>query len=170
MLPNKNLEFVTSKIKDTEVALFHCLTESILRIPNTVIRTLKVDDEGNIWFFVARPQQLISQFDQEFPVSLKYFKKGKSYTLQIFGTARMLTDVNDIQDEIKLSTEELNNALCTQLLIKVKINQVEFLDLAAQRYNMLQRLKASLFEMLHWAQPVARQYNFSGGGRVNYGY
>ncbi|WP_207491965.1 hypothetical protein [Aridibaculum aurantiacum] len=170
MSANKNLQFIASKILDTEVALFHCLTNSILRVPNTVIKTLKVDDEGHIYFFVARPQQLISEFDQEFPVSLNYFKKGKSYTLQIFGTARMLTNAEEITEEIKLSSEEVSNALCTQLLIKVKIRQVEFCDLAARRQNMFQRLKASVLTFLHWAQPMERQYNFSAGSRVNYGF
>lgn len=170
MHTDKNLQFITSRILDTEVALFHCLTNSILKIPNTVINTLDVDSDGNVWFFVARPQQLISQFDQAFPVRLKYYKKGKNYTFDVFGTAQMLTDANDISDELKLSAEEISNALCTQLLIKVKINKVEFHELAFYKTSYFKQFKAMLYSWFNWTQREGREYNFNTPAPVRYGF
>ena len=166
---DKNLQFITSKILDTEVAIFHCLTNSILRVPNAVIRTIKADNDGNVYFFVARPPQLLSQFDQAFPVSLKYFKKGKTYTVQVLGTANMITNAADINEDLRLSAEEISNALCTQLLLKVKINKVEFIDLAAHRKSFLQQVKTAIYSFLHWAEPQGVEYNFSTRTSIPYG-
>lgn len=170
MATNKNLLFIKQKIEQTEVALFHCLTNSILRVSNTVIKTLKVDDDGNIWFFITRPQQLISQFDHEFPVSLTYYKKGNTYKMHVSGTAQMLTNAEEIGAEVKLSQEEVSNALCTQLLIKVRIQSAEFRELSYGSHSMLQRLKTSILNLLHWAQPMERQFNFSSRNDVQYGF
>ena len=170
MHSDKNLQFIKSKILDTEVAIFHCLTNSILRIPNAVIRTLKADNDGNIYFFVARPPQLVSQFDQAFPVSLKYFKKGKTYTVRVFGTANMITNATEINEDLKLSSEEISNALCTQLLLKVKISKVEFYDLAAHRKNILQQLKTFIYSLVNYTEPQGVEYDFSPRTPIRYGF
>ena len=67
--------FIAEKIHDIKYAIFYCHSNSQLHINNAVISSSKVDENGRISFFVTRPHQLLSQFDQEFPVRLNYFPK-----------------------------------------------------------------------------------------------
>jgi len=112
----KILHFIAEKIEDIKVAIFYCHSNSPLKINNTIIHTYKVDDCGNITFFINRPQQLISQFDREFPVGLNYFKKGKNYFMNIFGKARIIHDPEELAYQKDLTAEEINNALTIKKL------------------------------------------------------
>jgi hypothetical protein len=170
MHTDKNLQFIKTKILETQVALFHCQTESLLRIQNTVIQTHSVDDDGNIWFFIPRPQQLISQFEQEFYVGLKYFRKGSDYSINIDGKARMLIDPEELTWETELTQEEINMALTTQVLVRVKIQNVEFFEHAGSQKGVLARAKSFFYSILDWAEPNAKRFEFGQGNPVHYGF
>src|ERR1700712_3400130 len=125
---DKALQFISEKIEEIKVAIFYCHSNSPLKINNTIIQTFKVDDCGNITFFINRPQQLISQFDREFPVGLNYFKKGKNYFMNIFGKARIIHDPEELAYQTDLTPEEINTALTTHILVKVQILRADFHD------------------------------------------
>lgn len=169
MSTNNNFQFVQSKILDTGIAIFECHTNSLLRVPNTIINTLAADAEGNIWFYIARPQQLISEFEKEFPVSVLYYKKGKNYKLQVIGTACMVIDFDTIGSEVKLSADEIASAMCSQLLIRVKIHRAEYYDLASDRPNIVSRFKASVMNLVHRGNPWGRQFVFPRQPQIGYG-
>jgi len=147
---NKILHCIAEKVEDIQVALFYCLSNNPLKINNNIIHTLKIDDSGCIYFFIHRPRQLISQFEQEFPVGLNYFKKGKNYFMNIFGKARMINDPEELAYQTDLSTEEISCALTTHVLVKVKILKVDFYDNNYERKNLLLKkiwlLCCSLFD------------------------
>lgn len=170
MHTDKNLQFIRAKILDTQVALFYCYTNSLLRIHNTIIQTHKVDDDGHIWFFIQRPQQLISQFEREFFVGLKYFRKGRDYSLHISGKARLLTDPEELACENILTADEISKASCTQVLVKVKIQKVEFFEHSTQHKGFLAKAKSALYNLLDWAEPTAKRFEFDHGNPVNYGF
>jgi hypothetical protein len=167
---DKNLQFITSKILDTKFALFHCHINSLLRINSTIIQTLKVDSESNILFFIIRPPQLINQFDQEFPVGLKYYRKGSDYSLHISGKATMLTDPEELSWNCDLTPEEVSEALCSKVLIKVKIIKVAYYDHYRQKTGILDKVKSKLYSLLDWAEPNGRSYDFSNGNHIHYGF
>jgi len=169
MHSDKNLLFIRDRIMDTQVALFHCYTNSLLRIHNTVIKTHLADDEGNIWFFVPRPPQLISQFDQEFHVGLKYFRKGSDYSLHITGKGRMIIDPEELHCETVLSQEEINRALSTQVLVKVKIQHVEFYEHAVHK-SVFAKFKSFFYHLLDWAEPTAKRFEFGQSNPMRYGF
>jgi general stress protein 26 len=170
MHTDKNLQFIRNKILDTQVALFHCYTNSLLRIHNTIIQTHKVDDDGNIWFFIPRPQQLISQFEQEFMVGLKYFRKGSDYSIHITGKARMLIDPEELNCETELTPEEISKALSTMVLVKVKIQNVEFYEHSIQHKGFLAKAKSFVYSLLDWAEPNAKRFEFGQGNPMHYGF
>jgi general stress protein 26 len=161
MLNDKNLQFIKEKIEDLGVALLHCHSKGLLRIPNTIIQTHAVDENGDILFFINRPTQLLSEFDQEFLVNLNYFKKGKKYFVNIFGKARIINDPEELTYILELTPEEINNALTQQVLIKVKILNVEVIDNDFEKKNFLLKKTQSLFYgLFDWGEPNARSYNF----------
>jgi hypothetical protein len=166
----KLLHFIAEKIEEINLAIFYCHSNSPLKINNTIIHTYKVDDNGCISFFINRPQQLISQFDREFPVGLNYFKKGKDFFMNIFGKARIINDPEELAYETDLTQEEINSALTTQVLIRVKILKVDFYDNNYEKKNLFAKKVWSIFSSLFDSFGAASgTYDFSGSMH-NYGF
>src|SRR5262245_40023162 len=96
MLPQSDLQFLRGKIQELRNALFFSQNTSLLRIATTIVSVIKVDELGQMWFFVPRPLQALHEFDHEFPVKLEFFKKGKDYFLHVSGKAFIVTDPEEI--------------------------------------------------------------------------
>jgi hypothetical protein len=166
---DKALHFIAEKIEEIKVAIFYCHSNSPLKINNTIINTFKVDECGNITFFINRPQQLISQFDREFPVGLNYFKKGKNYFMNIFGKARIIHDPEELAYQTDLTTEEINIALTTHVLIKVQILKVDFYDNNYEKKNLiLKKIWSIFYSLFDSAGAASRSYDFSSPSVHNY--
>jgi general stress protein 26 len=141
------LGFISSKIGELETAVFHSHSNSVLNLNATVINTLKIDDNGYIWFFVNKPVQTINEFEKQFPVALNYYKKGATFFLNVFGVARIVNDpeelaISDFDDEIK------QKASSDKLLLCVKIAHVNYYE----KENSVQlgwfgKIKKSLSEL-----------------------
>ena len=169
MTTDKNLQFITNRILDTKLAIFHCLSNSVLRLPTCVVNTYKVDDNGCVYFFMHKPRQLVSQFEQEFPVGVNYFKKGNNYSLHIIGKARIIIDPEELISH-NLTEEEMENALNKQLLVCVKILKVDYFD-HDKKNSLLQRVKAFIYELFDYAEPDARSFDFKPApGIHHYGF
>jgi hypothetical protein len=168
---DKALHFITEKIEEIKFAIFYCHSNSPLKINNTLINTFRVDDCGDVTFFINRPPQLISQFDREFPVGLNYFKKGKDYFMNIFGKARIIHDPEELAYQTDLTAEEINMALTTHILIKVQILKVDFYDNNYEKKNLVLKKMWSIFSSLFDSMGAAsKSYDFSGSGIHNYGF
>ncbi len=171
MQNDKILLFLAEKIEEIKDAIFYCHSNSPLKISNTIIHTSKVDECGNITFFINRPKQLISEFDREFPVDLNYFKKGKNFFINIYGKARIILDPEELSYQNNLTAEEINLALTTQVLIKVQILKVDFHDNDFENKNLFFKKIRSVFSSLFdTAGAASRSYDFSGSSVHNYGF
>lgn len=171
MYHDKNLQFLADKIVELNNAIFYSHSNSPLKIHNTVIQTYQVDSNGCISFFIQRPQQLISQFDREFPVGLNYFRKGKDFYINIFGKARIINDPEELAYENHLSAEEINNALTTHAFIKVNILKAEVHERGLERKNPLVKSMVNAFAVLFESFRSSRSYDFSPGTSMhNYGF
>jgi hypothetical protein len=126
MATDKKLSYITKKIVETQVAILICYTSELLRIPNTVIKTLHVDTDGHIWFFVDRPDQLLSQFEPSFPVEMNYFKKGQGYYMNIRGNGKLITDIEEIAHLSFLGDNEKLDASVNHVLMRVKILRADY--------------------------------------------
>src|SRR6185437_7380352 len=124
MLPQTDLRFLQEKIQDLKNALFFSLNSSVLRIPTTIVSVIKVDEVGQVWFFVPRPRQAIHEFDREFPVRMEFFRKGRGYFLHVSGKAFIVTDPEEINglvhDDIREQTGE------HVMLIRVKMLKADY--------------------------------------------
>src|SRR6201986_717756 len=100
MLPQTDLRFLQEKIQDLKNALFFSQNTSILRMATTIVSVLKVDELGQMWFFLSRPQQALHEFDREFPVRLEFFKKGRDFFLHVSGKAFIVTDPEEINSMV----------------------------------------------------------------------
>ena len=129
MLPQSDLHFLQEKIQDLKNALFFSQNTSLLRFTTAIISVLKVDELGQMWFFVARPQQAITEFDREFPVRLEFFRKGRDFFLHTSGKAFIVTDPEEINglvhDDIR---EQAGSHL---VLIRVQMSKADYFETPA---------------------------------------
>lgn len=119
------LGFIAAKIGELETAVFHSHSNSVLNLNATVIRTLKIDDNGYIWFYVNKPVQAVTEFEKQFPVALNYYKKGTPFFLNVFGIARIVNDPEEL--ECVALDNEIPHA-DDKLLLSVKIANVNYYE------------------------------------------
>lgn len=122
------IHFLMEKISDIRSALFFSQNNDIIKMPTSIITVLRVDDEGHIWFFVNRPQQYLDAFEKEFPARLDFFRKGKSYFLQVSGKAYIVNDQEIINELAGAAPNVQEGALHELLLMKVKMYNAEYFD------------------------------------------
>jgi general stress protein 26 len=121
-----DLNFLREKIQELRNALFFSQNSSLLRMSTTIVSIMKVDDLGQIWFFVPRPSQALQEFDREFPARLECFRKGKKFFLHLTGKAFIVTDPEEING---LVFEEIRERVADHMvLIKVKMTKADYFE------------------------------------------
>jgi general stress protein 26 len=128
MATNQQLNFLQEKIQEIGSAIFFNLSNSVLKLPTSLVTTLKVDDFGFVWFFIQKPKQQLTEFESEFPVRLDFFKKGKDYFLQVVGKGRVVTDPEEMNSFVSLPEEAKQVAMHDMVLVKVKIQKAEYYE------------------------------------------
>jgi len=125
--PSQQLNFLQEKIQQIGSAIFFNLSDSVLKLPTSLVSTLKVDDYGYVWFFVKKPKQHLQEFENEFPVRLDFFKKGTEYFLQVTGKGFVVNDPEEM-NTLKMSGE-WNTLMCEDVvLVKVKMMKAEYYE------------------------------------------
>jgi general stress protein 26 len=153
-----NLGFLQEKIQELRSALFFNTSNAVLKLPTCVVQALKVDEAGQVWFFVNRPEQYLHEFDRAFPSRLNFFKKGKSFYLQITGKAFIVTDPEELNEVVNVTDDVRFKAMNNLVLIKFKIMHAEFYDRSVPTNTMLQKVKTSFGKWLFGERPVYRPY------------
>lgn len=123
---SQQLQFLQNKIQEIGSAIFFNLSDSVLKLPTSIVSTLTVDEYGYVWFFVKKPHQKIQEFEKEFPVRLDFFKKGVEYFLQVSGKAWVVTDpeeVNGLQEVVNTVQPAADT-----VLVKVKMLKAEYYE------------------------------------------
>lgn len=158
MISESHLSFLQEKIHELRSALFFSLSNAVLKMQTTIITALKVDEVGQVWFFVNRPLQHIQEFDKEFPARLEFFKKGKSFYLKIAGKACIVNDPEEVNSLVAMSDDIRQKAMSEMVLVKVKIQNVEYVDnTPAEGFPWLQAMKV-MFGKLFRTQQAYRPY------------
>lgn len=131
MATNQNsqqLSFLKEKIQEIGSAIFFNQSDSVLKIPTSIVSTLQVDDYGYVWFFVQKPKQTLQEFEMEFPARLDFFKKGAGAFLQVSGKGWVVTDPEEINSYVSLPEDLKTLANGQMLLVKVKIIKAEYYE------------------------------------------
>jgi hypothetical protein len=137
------LNFLISKIEDLQTAVLHNCSNCVLNVPSAVVKTLRVDETGCIWFTIFRPKQSLAEFDRRFPVELNYYQKAKPFFLNIQGMARLVIDPEEINE---LPSAISNEIQPDRVLICVKITSANYHQRKADHpKHPLSQLKAYVF-------------------------
>ncbi len=153
MHPNDTtLDFLKAKIEDIRIALFKAEMNSVLQLPNNIISTLKVDNDGYIWFYTSCNGNYAPQVDKEFFAYLDYYQKGRDSRLRVSGRACIIEGCG--ADAATIDSSSL-------LLLKMKIMQAEYFgnDVEKQQ-SWMGRIKTTFTELLSVSSPV-KKYLFS---------
>ena len=153
-----NLGFLQEKIQELRSALFFNTSNAVLRLPTCIVQTLKVDEAGQVWFFVNRPEQYLHEFDREFPARLNFFRKGKAFYLHMTGKAFIVTDPEELNDVVSIEDEVRRKATNHLVLVKFKIMHAEFYERNEQTNTVLQKMKTSVGKWLFGEKPAFRPY------------
>ena len=120
--------FLQERIEEIGSAIFYNQSEAVLKLPTSIVKTIKVDDYGFVWFFVQKPKQRLSEFEQEFPVKLDFYKKGTGCFLQVMGKGFVVTDPEELNSFVDLPEEQKIQASATVALVKVKIQEAKYYE------------------------------------------
>src|SRR5260221_5467862 len=133
MLNHSDMHFLQEKIQDLENALFFSQNTALLRIATTIVTVLKVDELGQMWFFVPKPPQALHEFDREFPVRLEFFRKGRDFFLHVSGRAFIVTDPEEING---LVHDDIRGLAGNHLvLIRVQMSKADYFETPAPSAN-----------------------------------
>jgi general stress protein 26 len=133
MLNQSDLRFLREKIQDLRNAIFFSQNTSLLRMATTIVSISKVDELGQMWFFIPRPPQALHEFDREFPVRLEFFRKGKKFFLHVSGKAFIVTDPEEINSLVHDDIREL--ASDHLVLIKVRMTKADYFESSGDLAN-----------------------------------
>lgn len=139
----QQLSFLQERIREIGSAIFFNLSDSVLKLPTSLVSTLEVDDYGYVWFFIQKPKQNLKEFENEFPVRMDFFKKGTAYFLQVMGKGWVVTDPEELCHVTSLSEEVKQAAMNDMVLVKVKISKADYFETRTARHSWWQQAVGS---------------------------
>src|SRR5438876_9480690 len=122
MATDSNLQFIREKIYQVRSAIMYSMTDEVIKIPNSIVTAVRVDDEGQLWFLCKKPLQFVCECEQNFPARLKFYRKGISFFLEVSGKA---TIVNN-NCSLSLPTEKYIQE--KPVLIKMTMTNIEYVE------------------------------------------
>lgn len=152
---DQDLLFLKEKIREIKIALFKSEINSELRLPNNIIQTLSVEDDGTIWFFTTCNGNHARFIDKPFYAYLDYYKKDTGCSLHLAGKAI----IADNEQEDQFATRNFTSAY-TNVLVKMKIMQADFFE--GKPYSNLSwtdKIKTVINNL--FLPPEHKVYNFS---------
>lgn len=158
---NQQLNFLQEKIREIGSAIFYNQSDSLLKLPTSIVRTLKVDDYGCVWFFVQKPKQHLQEFEMAFPVRLDFYKKGASNYLQISGKGWVVSDPEEINGYTDFTDQMRHIALADMVLIKVRIQKADYYESRSQvKYSWWRSAVHTVSSWFRHSQSNLRQETF----------
>lgn len=118
---DENLKFLKEKINSIKVALFRSEIDSELKLPNNIIKTYKVEDDGTVWFFTTLNGYHKVLSGKPFFAHLYFHKKDADFHLQLSGKAVIVENA-----DLESNFNTFSTGTYAVALIKMKILQAEF--------------------------------------------
>jgi general stress protein 26 len=158
MLSDIQLRFLRERIQEIGSALFSNNSNSPFKIPGSIVSALKVDDRGNIWFFLHKPNVFIAEADKEFPAKLDFYRKGKPFFLQVNGKALVITEEEAIHELIDMAPEVKDQVLSQVILVKVQVTHAEYFEQTKRALTKVETMWHALCKFLLQEKPAHRPY------------
>ena len=144
---NNHLHFLQEKINEIKSALFFSESNDVRKLPVSIVNILKIDDEGQIWFYINTSLECLDTLKNGFPVHLDFFKKGKPFFLKVGGKG------------IICESEIINDK--TMKLVKMKMVTAEYFEKEpAKQKNIFSSMLTNMYNWLFAAHNNGMPYFF----------
>jgi general stress protein 26 len=159
MINEKDLHFLKERIYELNTALFISKSDAVLKMPTCIVSVLKVDDIGQLWFFIPRPKQYINEFEKAFVSEMDFFRKGKNFYLEIEGKAFIVNDPEEINCLMDLPEDVKRKAMHELVLIKLRIINVNYFESRkSAATNGMVKIKETFNQWVFNQRPGYRPY------------
>jgi Asp-tRNA(Asn)/Glu-tRNA(Gln) amidotransferase B subunit len=149
---NTNFQFLKKKIKEIKLAMFRTEIDTELKLPNNIIQTFRVDNDGTVWFFTSCNRKYADNIERTFYGYLDYYKKGSGCRLQLSGIATIVENEDD-------GLISIDNAK-KMVLVKMKIMQAEYYEnRTLPNVTLSEKIKSAIHQIFPAASH--RSYDFS---------
>jgi hypothetical protein len=89
---DSNLQFIREKIYEIRSAVMYSMSNELVKIPNSIVSVIKIDDEGQLWFLCMPPTYKIEECECVFPARLHFYRKGKLFHIEVSGKATIMNE------------------------------------------------------------------------------
>jgi general stress protein 26 len=135
MIQDMSIELLSEKMKELENALFVTEANTLLKLPTHIVQIAEVDEEGNAWFIIPKPTQVIESFDTDMPAKLDFFKKGKGFYLKLRGLASIIQS-EELMPRTRVFQELSGSFKKGELVaVRLKMQSAEYFE-NASKVNM----------------------------------
>lgn len=131
MYPDTNLQFIKDKIYQVRTAIMYSMSNELVRIPNSLVEAVDIDEQGQLWFTCKPPVHPIEACEQTFPVRLHFYKKGSAYHMEVSGRATVIN--NEYTTYFAADAEGRK-----PLLLKMTMQQVEYTEPQEKRKTKME--------------------------------
>jgi general stress protein 26 len=129
---DNNLEFIREKIYEIKSAVMYSMSNSLVKIPNSIITVVKVDNEGQLWFLCNPPSWQVDECEGVFPARLHFYRKGKFFHVEVSGKATIMSKEYDAYMEggnrkpvlIKMSMQNIEYTVVNERRPKTKFEMI----------------------------------------------
>ena len=118
MTIDNNLTAIREKIYQLRTAIMYNQSSELVKIPNSIVRAVNVDDQGYVWFVCKSPAYPVAQCETVFPVTLQFYNKEVSGRMEVSGIAQLVT--NEYTSYFAAGEDGLQ-----PLLFKLKMDKIE---------------------------------------------
>lgn len=133
-IQDTNLQFIREKIYQLRNAIMYSMSNELIRIPNTIVTAIRIDEEGHLWFTCKAPANYVNEYEQSFPARLHFFKKGLLYYMEVSGKATIIKNFEKIPDYPEQS-----------LLIRMNISNAEYAEPQVRNKTRLDVLMENIY-------------------------
>jgi general stress protein 26 len=126
MAKETNLHFVREKIGRLRNAIMYVYASGPVSLPNDIVTATSVDENGHLWFLANSPSRLVQECEQSFPVTLRFYRKGVDFFMEVSGIA---TIVSTCYYNDKASKDELLDSKHPEkILVKMEIMNTTYAE------------------------------------------
>ena len=123
------LDEVREKLTALQTALFYDLSDSVLKLPVSVIKILTIDELGQIWFAMPVPFSSFRECNSNFLSELHFFRKGQDFYVNITGKAHTVSDPEELNNTLEIPQGiKLHVVAGALTLVKVKIRTADYFE------------------------------------------
>jgi len=144
MNTQNQITFISDKINQLQTALLHIHSNSLLKLPTSVVETLHIDEVGCIWVAMNKPTQYVHEFDRSFHVGLNFYKKGAAFYMNTYGLGRVVIDPEELNNVPAEIVSQLNG----RLLLCVRIIEANYYESQPRQVqNIFQKCKQTISDL-----------------------